>query len=237
MFTFSSLQNQALVHAVSGKSDGNIDARFSSADTVTANLGKISTQLNLDPKTIVQAEQVHATNIALVDSSHQGQIIKNTDALITKDPNTTLMLRIADCAPIILFDPANHALGLVHSGWRGAIGKIGPLALEQMLCQFGTKPEEVLIAIGPCLSTLTLDRPPLQQDLPEWHDFIDTKDNTYTVNLLGFIVHSFEAVGVPGSGIQSSGINTQASTDYFSHIRSQIQGDPEGRFTALAKLA
>ena len=236
MFTFPLLQNQPLRHGVSAAAEGNIDLRFSSADQVASSLKSISSALNLDPRSIVQAEQIHATNVALVDSSHRGQVIQGADALVTKDPSVVLMLRIADCPPVILYDPTNHALGLVHSGWRGIIGKIGLTALEQMMLHFHTNPGNLLVAIGPCLSTLTLDHSPLQQDLPEWHAFITRKNNSYTINLLDFVTHTFQAAGVPAANIENSGINTQTSPAYFSYIRSQLNNEPDGRFAALAKL-
>ena len=46
------------------------------------------------------------------------------DAILTNHPAVTLMMRFADCVPILLFDPVKRAIGIVHAGWVGTVDKI-----------------------------------------------------------------------------------------------------------------
>ncbi len=68
------------------------------------------------------------------------RLVPATDALVTDAPGLALLLRFADCQPIILYDPARRALGLVHAGWRGLAQGIARRAVETMQEAFGTKP-------------------------------------------------------------------------------------------------
>ena len=42
----------------------------------------------------------------------------DTDALITDEKNVILTSLHADCIPVWLYDPTQHAAGLAHAGWR-----------------------------------------------------------------------------------------------------------------------
>lgn len=236
MFTFKSFANLPISHAISSKNDGNIDLRFSDQQTVTNNLSGISSQLGIDPYSIVQAEQMHATDIALVSKENAGQKITGVDGLITNSQDISLMLRIADCAPIIIYDPKKHALGLVHSGWRGTIGKISLVAVQSMMRHFGSNPTDLIVGIGPCIDKQKIDRTPMQNDLPEWKEFIDSEGTKFTVDLVGFIKHTLTKTGVSIHNIEVSGINTTSSNEYFSYQKSKESGEPDGRFATIAKL-
>lgn len=97
------------------------------------------------------AKQVHSNHVLRVETSGlQGE----GDALISNQPGIGLAIRTADCLPILIADPRNRAVAAVHAGWRGVVSEIAPKAVEAMTRDFGSKPEELVIAvgagIGPC---------------------------------------------------------------------------------------
>jgi len=71
------------------------------------------------------------------------------DALITREPGVLLVVQTADCVPILLADPKRRAIAAIHSGWRGTVRRIAAKALGRMQMEFGTKPEDVIAALGP----------------------------------------------------------------------------------------
>ena len=71
------------------------------------------------------------------------------DALITREPGVLLVVQTADCVPILLADPKRHAIAAIHSGWRGTVRRIAAKALGRMQMEFGTKPQDVIAALGP----------------------------------------------------------------------------------------
>jgi YfiH family protein len=60
-------------------------------------------------------------------------------------------MRFADCAPILLHDPAKGVVGLVHSGWLGTVRGAVRAAVEAMQTRYGTIPADILAAIGPSI--------------------------------------------------------------------------------------
>jgi len=76
-----------------------------------------------------------------------------TDALVTDRPGLFLCVSVADCVPILLFDPARNVVGAVHAGWRGSAAGITGTAVRTMVEAFGTNPGEILASIGPSASS------------------------------------------------------------------------------------
>jgi YfiH family protein len=71
------------------------------------------------------------------------------DALITDIKNVALTVTVADCVPIMLFDPVNCAIGIVHAGWRGTANEIALRAVESMHENYKSIPSKLRVFIGP----------------------------------------------------------------------------------------
>jgi len=73
------------------------------------------------------------------------------DASITEQPGLLLGVQTADCVPILLVDPKRRAVAAVHAGWRGTLARIVAKTVGQLQMRFGSKPAELLAAIGPSI--------------------------------------------------------------------------------------
>ena len=98
----------------------------------------------------VLAEQVHGAQVAWVRDIHAGQSVKGVDALITDQKNLFLTIMVADCVPILYFDPIRSMVAVAHSGWQGALQKIS-LRVAEELVKSGSNKEDILIAMGPSI--------------------------------------------------------------------------------------
>lgn len=106
--------------------------------------------LSIKASNLISPTQTHSTNIeiAQIGESHYPEC----DALILNNSEQGVFLNFADCTPIILFDKANKIAAIAHAGWRGTAGKIAAKTVDKMVNDFGTKPENILAAIGPTIS-------------------------------------------------------------------------------------
>ncbi len=116
---------------------------------VRENLRRLFMAAGLEPGGVVTANQKHTANVARVGAGDGGQVLPNTDVLVTDSPGVTLMMRYADCTPLVLFDPVRKALAVVHSGWRGTVQGAAAAAVAAMALEYGSEPEEIVAAIGP----------------------------------------------------------------------------------------
>ena len=105
----------------------------------------------------VCTDQTHTTTVLQVGKAEKGYGVtrekpySDVDGLITDEPGVILSTFYADCVPLYFVDPVHKAIGLSHSGWRGTVGRMGQKTLDAMKKAFGTKPEEVVAAIGPSI--------------------------------------------------------------------------------------
>jgi YfiH family protein len=93
--------------------------------------------------------QVHGSNVRLISAPGR---YPDTDALITLEAGLFLCVTVADCVPILLFDPVTKALGAVHAGWRGTSSGILARAVKAMQSDFGVRPSHLTVSIGPSAS-------------------------------------------------------------------------------------
>ncbi|MGA9347671.1 MAG: peptidoglycan editing factor PgeF [Anaerolineae bacterium] len=120
-------------------------------EAVEANHDLICQALGISRGDITAAHQVHGSQVALVGPEDRGRVLPVTDALITDASGVALMLRFADCLPVLLYDPVRRAIGLAHAGWKGTIGGIAAKTVSAMMEAYGSRPGDIIAGLGPCI--------------------------------------------------------------------------------------
>ncbi len=95
-------------------------------------------------------KQVHSNVVKRVEFPG---ILEACDGLVTDAPHVYLCVSVADCVPILLYDPRKKAVAAIHAGWRGTVSRIGATAVQRMKEEFGSQPENLLAYIGPAASS------------------------------------------------------------------------------------
>lgn len=140
--------------------------RGDDADNVIENHKRFAKAVGYDIERLVFSNQVHGTNIRVIDSEEdagKGMIkvsdIKEVDGLVTNLPNIPLMTFYADCVPIYYYDKVNNVIGLVHSGWKGTVSNIAGRMVQTMQEVYNSNPSDIICAIGPsiCKSCYEVD--------------------------------------------------------------------------------
>jgi YfiH family protein len=105
------------------------------------------------PARLMRVKQVHGRAVRVLK---RGQISDaasgqrpDGDALVSDEPGLALAVMVADCVPILIVDPVGGAAAAVHAGWRGTCARVAPAAVETMAREFGTRPSDLIAAIGP----------------------------------------------------------------------------------------
>jgi polyphenol oxidase len=120
-------------------------------DAVLANRKKFYSAVGASKMHVASLKQIHSDLIHVVGRAmlpKGGHALKG-DALITRERGVLLTVQTADCIPILLADTKNRAVAAIHSGWRGTSQRIAQKTLGRMRMEFGTRPEDVVAAIGP----------------------------------------------------------------------------------------
>jgi len=129
---------------------------FTSTDLVLrddqAEWAAVASSLGVPRDRLLLVKQVHGVAVAVARKGMTGWPTPQADIVITEDPTVAVGVRTADCAPILLFDPVRHVVGAVHAGWRGTAAAAAGAAVAAMVKEFGTRPSDLVAAIGPCLN-------------------------------------------------------------------------------------
>jgi len=125
--------------------------------TVLNNYRKMTAALGIGVSNLVLPKQTHSLNVKKVTKADCGNGIErknafeDVDALMTDENGVALMVFTADCVPVFLFDPVKRVIALAHAGWRGTVGGICRNTLHAMNRVYGSKPKDVIAAIGPSI--------------------------------------------------------------------------------------
>jgi YfiH family protein len=119
---------------------------------VEANRAAVTRAFGLPPHLLLTVQQVHGSEILIIDQpnpdySHFLRV--ECDAVITNQCGLMTGILVADCYPVVLYDPDGPAAGVVHAGWRGAASGLIGRTVKAMQEIFGTRPERLCAAIGP----------------------------------------------------------------------------------------
>lgn len=123
---------------------------------VVENFRRISTAIGLNPSRLVLTDQIHEAKVQQVSSadvcSASGRTtLSGVDGIVTAEPGLTLVCFTADCVPLFFADPVRRAIGVAHAGWRGTAKEIGKRTVQAMQEGFGSRPEDLYVAIGPSI--------------------------------------------------------------------------------------
>lgn len=128
---------------------------WDSREHVLANREKFFRAIGASKMRPITVRQIHSDLACGVSSSVQSATSDEppkADALFTREPGVLLIVQTADCVPILLADTRRRAIAAIHSGWRGTVQRIAQKTLGRMQMEFGTRPGDVVAAIGPCIA-------------------------------------------------------------------------------------
>lgn len=101
---------------------------------------------------VVTLNQVHGREVAVVRrGSPRAPARQDADVLVSDDPDVAIAVRAADCVPLLLADARTGAVAAVHAGWRGTAAGAGTAAVKALSDQFGSRPGDLMAAIGPSI--------------------------------------------------------------------------------------
>jgi YfiH family protein len=108
--------------------------------------------LDRAPDSVYDVWQVHGVEVAIAQAPRSPQEAHlQADAILTDRPGLTLLMRFADCVPILLHDPVRHIVGIAHAGWMGTVRGTVCAAIQAMQSHFGSQPADIQAAIGPSI--------------------------------------------------------------------------------------
>jgi purine-nucleoside/S-methyl-5'-thioadenosine phosphorylase / adenosine deaminase len=187
--------------------------------------------------------QVHGRTVVAVEADDDAAATPpEADAAITRSRRVALVVRVADCAPILIADRVTGAVAAVHAGWRSTMQRIVEATVASMHANFGTRPADLVAAIGPSLGQCCgeMGEEVLDAFRVAGHD--DDSIEQWFHRQAGRRPHfdlwranraQLERSGVPADDIHVSGLCTRTYPDHFHSYRAA--GSNAGRMAGVIR--
>jgi YfiH family protein len=193
---------------------------------------------------VLLLRQVHGANVAIVNrGEYTSGPRPEADAAVTNDFSVALAVRVADCAPILIGDRRQRVVAAAHAGWRGTVQRVAESAVNTMREQFGSRPDDLVAAIGPCLSVCCAEVGPEvletfrqaghgPDSLARW--FTSGRGDRFQLDLPLANRDQLAAAGVPPSRIHVSGLCTKSFPELFHSYR--VRRERAGRMIGIIRV-
>lgn len=178
---------------------------------------------------VAQMRQVHGAHVDVVEDRRSPDI-PEADALVTTRPDVVLVVRAADCVPVVLADPDAGVIAVAHCGRPGLVAGVVPAAVAVMR-QRGA--DRISAWMGPHVCGSCYEVPQrLQDDVaavqPEARAM--TSWGTPSLDLGAGVVAQLRGAGVEVVDVSRC---TREADDLYSYRRD---GAGAGRLAGLARL-
>lgn len=133
---------------------GEVNLGFTAADdreTVLRNRRLFAEAITGSAGTpLVPLRQVHSNVVVVATTTEVGlNPPRKGDGIMTAEPGFLLAVQTADCIPVLVADRKQRVVAAFHAGWRGTVKRIVETGIGRMRLEFGSKPEDLIAAIGP----------------------------------------------------------------------------------------
>ena len=179
-------------------------------------------------KSLVFLNQTHGDGIkvlkkdgnVLSENFKPGKNTYKADGIVTDMKDVFLVIQVADCQAVMLYDPEKKVIANVHSGWRGSVKNIIGKCLDKMILEFGCNSENIMACISPSLGPCCSEFVNYKDEIPKilWNYKINGKDY---FNFWEMSKAQLMDKGVKKDHIENMEICTKCNTDIFYSFRGE----------------
>jgi len=194
----------------------------------------LSQNLGFNLQNLIYMDQTHSNRVEVISDPSVNKI-ENCDALITDMKNIPLMVMVADCVPILFFDPSKNVIAVAHAGRNGTFLQISKVVLKRMNKEFGSNSNEVLVLIGTAIGSCCYE---VGEDIADiaiksfGQKYIRIENERFYLDLKELNKDQLMSMGVKEKNIEISNICTACDKDYYSYRRDGVTG----RFAGVMML-
>ena len=160
--TFDSLDVEKIKHAIFTRRSGVSPEPWDSLNfgstvgddikNVAVNKRRAFISLGLDDQLTYDVWQVHSRDVVVAEHPRLPNVKhQKADIILSDKPGLVLLMRFADCVPLLLYDPIHDAIGIAHAGWQGTVKGVADVAVRAMCTSYHTAPSDLIAAIGPSI--------------------------------------------------------------------------------------
>ena len=193
----------------------------------------------MGPTPLVFLNQVHGDQITVLKKDDHdvsgfiepGKEIE-ADAIITDMKAVCLVILVADCQAVIMYDPQKKIIANIHSGWRGSVKNIIGKCVIKMTRVFGCESENIIAGISPSLGPCCSEFINYTDEIPKKLWKYKIEDSDY-FDFWKMSRDQLMETGVKKDHIENMKICTKCHTDVFYSFRGE---NTTGRFACVISM-
>ena len=201
---------------------------------VLENRIRVSEKYDFSLKNLIFMDQVHGDKVVVIDHAMEN-CISDCDALITNERKIPLMVMVADCIPILIYDPVRKVIGVAHAGRNGTFLRIAQKTVLTMKEVYGCETKDIMIGLGASIQSCCYE---VGKDLADIASknfgdaYIMIRDEKYYLDLQALNRAQLLEIGIKAENIEISTTCTACDENYFSYRR---EGET-GRFAGFIMM-
>lgn len=184
-----------------------------SSHNVQGNRSLLARAFGAKAEQLLTVSQVHGTDILVVDAPNQDvtHFLKiECDGIITNQRNIMIGVGVADCLPLLVFDPVHRVIAALHAGWKGTAANIARKGVEALVADFGSRPADLIVSSGPSIGPCCYEvdepvRAQFTQEAKAWQlSATETSQGKWTLDLAAANRFQLTECGVLPENIETS---------------------------------
>lgn len=225
-----------IISAFTTKKSGNLAFHVGDDTTDVINRHKkLACDMGYNMSKLIHMKQIHSNDVLCVEEGFDFEHPPTCDGLITDKKGIPLMVMVADCSPILLYDPIKKVIAVVHAGRAGAFKNIVATTLEKFKQTYNSKAEDILISIGPAICEACYEvGEEIYYEAKELElEYALTHQNArYHLNIRAILQKQLLNAGAKKQNIEISDLCSCCSEEFYSY-RGEEQ---TGRFAGVIML-
>jgi len=223
-----------VIHGISTRAYGNMSFYRQDANKTIKNREHFLSEMKINLDELIVPEMIHGPKIMTVGREEKGRgarkkdsDIKGADGLITEKKNLFLLVTMADCFPILAYDPVIQIVAAAHAGWRGIISGIVDELINKFL-NFGSEAQNLVIGIGPgiCQRHFTVKNDVLRQFLDKYPQAVLVRNKDGYVDLRKAILKDLKKNGIFRQNIEIAKLCPACQNGIFGSHRLEKEKAP-----------
>jgi hypothetical protein len=177
-----------------------------------------------DCSSFIYARQSHSNDLVILHRYPQfdpqvNYPLHGKDGFFTQLPGLLMMIKVADCQAILLYDPQRKVVGIIHAGWRGSVNNIVAKAVQLMVVEYNSSPADIIAGIGPSLGPCCSEFRNWQDELPPHFSRFEVSTNHFDF----WALTQFQLIesGVMRENIEIAGLCTKCHPEVFYSYRGE----------------
>ena len=228
--------SEILCNVTTRESAGNLAFHVDDyIQTVNANHETLAKNLGFVKDALVHMKQIHSDIVHVVTDKDDFSSPPTCDALVTNKKDVPLMVMVADCTPVLFFDPAYKAIGVAHAGRAGAFGNIVKNVIDTMAQEYGSKPENIAVHIGSAIGVCCYEvgEEIYEESKDEFGYAFEARNGSYYLNINKILLKQLKECGVKAENIENEGVCTACNIQTYFSYRAEGK---TGRFAGVLML-